>query len=89
LLFGIALLVASRRLSAGGVRIALTVLGLTSALYAVLDIRDDVLSRPSMPSDANMLANLTHIPTAFWGVLWIGLSLAACWLVMRRLYSRA
>lgn len=88
LIFGFALLVASRRLGAGGVRVTLTVLGLTSALYAVLDIRDDILARPGAESDANMLSQLTGIPTVVWGVLWISIALAASWLVLRRLYRR-
>lgn len=88
LLFGFSLLLASRRLSAGGVRMSLTVLGLTSALYAVLDIRDDVLARPAMESDANMLAHMTGVPTVVWGVLWISVALVACYMVMRKLYAR-
>jgi hypothetical protein len=88
LMFGLVLLIASRRLPAAGVRVALTVLGLTSALYAVLDIRDDVLARPSAESDANMLAHMTGIPTVVWGVLWITIALVCCWLVLRRLYER-
>jgi hypothetical protein len=88
LLFGFALLAASRRLSAGGVRVTLTVLGLTSALYAVLDIRDDILARPALESDANMLAHMTGVPTVVWGVLWIGIGLAACYWVMKRMFDR-
>jgi hypothetical protein len=88
ILFGITLLFASRRLPANGVSMVLTVLGLTSALYALLDIRDDVFARPSAPSDANMLAQLTGIPTLFWGLVWTAIALVACWAMLRRLYAR-
>jgi hypothetical protein len=88
LVFGFALLIASRRLPAPGVRVILTVLGLTSALYAVLDIRDDVLARPAAESDANMLAHMTGVPTVVWGVLWITIALVCSWYVVRRLYER-
>jgi len=69
---GLALLVAAWKLPEGPNRGILSVLGLTSCLYAILDIRSDVLERPHLPSDAAMLAELTGIPTTLWGLLWIG-----------------
>ena len=86
---GLALFLAGRKLPAGGIIILLTTLGLTSALYALLDIRDDILARPELESDAHMLAQLTGVPTLAWGFLWAGLAIAACWLVGRRLYKAA
>jgi hypothetical protein len=65
------------------------VLGLTSALYALLDIRSDILSRPYVQSDAAMLAEITGIPTVAWGILWIGVALAVCWIALRRWVRRA
>ncbi len=87
--FGAALLLAARLLPAAGARVLLTALGLTSALYALLDIRSDIFERPGAPSDAFMLARLTGIPTLAWGVLWGGLGLAACVLTLRRMYLRS
>ncbi|MCC6144982.1 MAG: M50 family metallopeptidase [Candidatus Hydrogenedentes bacterium] len=58
-------------------RVALQVIGLTSILYAPLDILDDVLLRPHLPSDAVMLAEATWIPAVVWGVLWIVVAIAA------------
>ncbi|TVR52300.1 MAG: M50 family peptidase [Gemmatimonadales bacterium] len=75
IVFGTALFLAAPRLSADANRILLTFLGFTSALYAILDIKADVLDRPHLPSDAYMLAQLTGIPTLVWGVLWIGIAL--------------
>jgi hypothetical protein len=85
LVFGSALLLAAPRLSADANRILLTFLGFTSALYAILDIKADVLDRPHLPSDAYMLAQLTGIPTLVWGILWIGIAL----LVSAGLFVRA
>ncbi len=83
-LFGIFLLVFARHASLDLNRILLTVLGLTSCLYAILDIKTDVLDRPHLPSDAHMLAQLTGIPTVVWGILWIGIALAvSAWLFLR------
>lgn len=87
-LFGATLLLAGRRLDAGVNRILLTALGLTSALYAILDIKSDVLDRPHLRSDAATLAELTGIPTVAWGVLWIGLALGVCGLFLRREWRR-
>lgn len=54
---------------------AVRFVGLFSVLYAVLDIRSDVLSHGlaagSVPSDAAMLAELTHVPALVWGVVWL------------------
>jgi hypothetical protein len=67
----------------------LTVLGLTSCLYAILDIKSDILDRPKAHSDAYMLSEMTAIPTAVWGFLWIGLALLVSVLLVRRLWQRA
>ncbi len=83
-LFGIFLFIFARHASLKLNRILLTVLGLTSCLYAILDIKTDVLDRPHLPSDAHMLAQLTGIPTVVWGVLWIAVALAvSTWLFLR------
>ncbi len=89
LLFGAGLLAAARYLGAGANRAFLLALGLTSTLYAILDIKSDILDRPELRSDARMLAEMTGIPTAVWGLLWIGIALlVSAWLlrwVARRL----
>lgn len=67
----------------------LSVLGLTSCLYAILDIKSDVLDRPELGSDARMLANLTGVPTLVWGGLWIAAGLGLCWLLLRWLWRES
>ena len=82
ILFSAALLAGAKYLSQGVNRGFLLALGLTSALYAILDIKSDVLDRPHLQSDAAMLAEMTGIPTAVWGFLWIGIALLVCaWLL--------
>lgn len=83
--FGVAMVAASRNIGATWNRRLLLTIGLTSALYAVLDIKSDVLDRPELESDAYMLAELTGIGSATtWGVLWMAIALAFCgWLMMR------
>lgn len=87
--FGLAMIAASRRLSAGLNRSLLLALGLTSALYAILDIKSDVLDRPDLESDARMLAELTGIPTEAWGLAWIGIALVVTFLLFRRAWRKA
>lgn len=67
----------------------LSVLGLTSCLYALLDIKSDVLERPELDSDARMLAELTGVPTLVWGGLWIAAGLGLSWLLFRWLWRDA
>lgn len=83
--FGMAMIAASKNVGATWNRRLLLTLGLTSALYAILDIKSDVLDRPELESDAHMLAELTGIgTTTMWGVLWIAIALSfVTWLMLR------
>ncbi len=87
--FGTVLMIAGRKLGAGVSRVLLTALGLTSCLYAILDIKSDVLDRPELRSDAAMLAELTGIPTMTWGVIWIAAAVIVSALAFRRAYKAA
>lgn len=50
---------------------ALVFVGSFSCLYALFDIRDDLLRvGPPIGSDADALAALTHIPALVWGLVW-------------------
>jgi hypothetical protein len=62
----------------------LKVIGLTSCLYALLDIKSDIIDRPYLKSDAAMLAEEFGLPTIFWGLLWaaIAVGFALFFLVM-------
>lgn len=82
------LLAASLKLGWTGRALVLAFLGLTSCLYAVLDVKSDVLERPGAPSDAAALADITGIPGVVWGVVWIVVSLAVSARVLRRVWRR-
>ncbi len=83
LAFGAALAAAAWKLPARVADTALKIIGLTSCLYAILDIKSDILDRPGIGSDADMLAEYTRIPTLVWGALWILAALAAAGLALR------
>jgi hypothetical protein len=55
----------------------LRLVGLTSCLYAVLDIKSDIIDRPHLRSDAVMLSEVTGIPSLVWGILWIAIAVIA------------
>merc|ERR1712150_444798 len=55
--------------------IVLRVIGLTSCMYAALDIKDDVLDRPYLPSDAAMLGRVTGVSPITLGTVWICIAL--------------
>lgn len=89
LAFGTVLMIAGRKLGAGVSRVILTALGLTSCLYAILDIKSDVLDRPHLESDAAMLAELTGVPTMTWGVIWIAVGVMVSALAFRKAFKAA
>lgn len=89
---GAALLAAGWLAPAAAQRAIGTFLGVTSCLYAVIDIKDDILTfhRGDLhfmagvgKSDAQALADLTLIPAPVWGVLWIAISLVVIFQVLR------
>lgn len=70
-LVGLAFVFSGLKLSEQINDVLLRVIGLTSCLYAPLDIKSDILDRPHLRSDAVMLSELTMIPSVVWGVIWI------------------
>ena len=89
LAFGAAMLLVARKLSEGTNRMIVLVLGLTSALYAILDIKSDILDRPHLRSDAAMLAEITGIPTMAWGIVWITIAVGVSAWLFQRSFKRA
>lgn len=66
--------------------VVLRVIAVTSCLYAILDIKSDVLDREHDSSDASALAKMTGVPSVVWGAIWIAISIvvtfyAAKWAV--------
>jgi hypothetical protein len=86
--FGASLVWAGRQAPAAWSTRLLMALGFTSCLYAVLDIKSDVLDRPHLRSDAAMLAEMTGIPTVAWGVAWIAVAVLACALLLHRAWRK-
>ena len=83
LAFGAALVAIGLKVGTAANRAVLMGLGMTSTLYAVLDIKSDIIDRPEVLSDARMLSELTAVPTVAWGMIWIALALAFCAFLFR------
>lgn len=58
-------------------------LGLCSMLYAVVDIKDDLIDRSIADSDASRFAELFGGSSAFWGFVWAAISIAAAFFALR------
>ncbi|MFP6886977.1 MAG: M50 family metallopeptidase [Opitutales bacterium] len=54
---------------------ALRTVGLTSCLYAILDVKDDAIDRTLVHSDAGVLGEITGMPPLFWGYFWMTLAI--------------
>jgi len=54
--------------------ILLKSLGIISCIYVLIDIKQDIFDSTNSYSDASMLAELTGIHQAIWGLIWLGLS---------------
>jgi hypothetical protein len=81
---GAAMLAGARWLPRAGCDLALRVIGLSSMIYVPLDIFSDTIARSHLQSDARMMAERFGGPTLFWGGLWLAVSIAVIWQVLRR-----
>jgi hypothetical protein len=88
-LFGSALLAAARRLPAQWLALLVQYLGAMSCLYALVDVKEDLLTLEDRITDASILAGMTGIPAIVWGVLWSTLSLVVFVLIMRAALRQA
>ncbi len=79
---GAAMLAMARLLSHEINDFVLRVIGLTSMLYAPLDIFSDTIARAHLRSDAYMLAEEFGGTTMLWGGLWIAISLGVIGLTL-------
>jgi len=64
----------------------LKVLGMLSCIYVLFDIKEDILSTNSAISDASILSDLINVPTIVIGLVWLIISLAGIFLVMKLSY---
>lgn len=61
-------------------------LGITSCFYVIIDIKDDLIDRTNIGSDADQIANLTGFPSLVIGSIWMLLALLTLFIVLRYIY---
>lgn len=84
--FGIFMLVAVKYFSPVFHDLWLKFIGITSCVYVILDIKDDLIDRTNIGSDADQIASLTRFPSLFVGVFWMLLALLTLFVVLRYIY---
>ncbi len=82
-LFGAALILIGLLAPAIVNDIALKVIGLSSILYAITDIKSDLISHTIEGSDAWALSRILILPPVVWGILWMALAAAAAFFSLR------
>ncbi len=82
-LFGTALFAIGKFATESVNDLLLRYIGLTSMLYAVFDIKDDLLSRTVANSDASVMAEHYFGTPVMWGILWIMSALIGAYYFVR------
>jgi hypothetical protein len=89
LLSGGALLAAARWLPDRWLSLTVQYLGAMSCLYALVDVKEDLLTLEHRVTDASILADMTGVPAIVWGVLWSAAALIVFTLIMRAAWRSA
>lgn len=53
------------------------IIGIVSVLYSVADIKEDLLTKTFVQTDASLLQNITGISSTIWGLFWFFISIGA------------
>ncbi|ATF19297.1 M50 family metallopeptidase [Phaeobacter gallaeciensis] len=83
LVTGALMLATARYLSLAVNDLILRIIGISSMIYAPLDIWDDTIARSYLRSDARMMAEEIGGTTVIWGALWLMISLAMIGVTLR------
>lgn len=88
ILYSVILFVSAFFLQIRIVPLILKVFGMLSCIYVLFDIKEDILSTNSAISDASILSDLINVPTVVIGLIWLIISLAGIFLVMKLSYIK-
>ncbi len=58
-------------------------IGLTSCLYVILDIKSDLISRSNIGSDADVISQITGIPSIAIGITWLVIALIIVYFMLK------
>ena len=87
--FGAAMIALARFMPRQYLDIALLYLGAMSSLYAVVDVKEDLLTMQPRLTDAAILASMTGIPAIVWGLLWTATSAVTLVILFRIVWRRS
>ena len=82
--FGAAMILLGKFASEAVNDFILKVIGLTSMLYAIIDIKSDLISRTVPSSDAAQLAEHYFGTPVMWGIIWIVISLVMAGIFLKK-----
>jgi len=85
---GLFMLVAYRFLGPSFHDLWLKFIGITSCLYVILDIKNDLIDRSNIGSDADKIGELIHLPGTYVGVFWMVLAAINLFLVLKYIYRQ-
>ena len=63
-------------------------IGLVSAMYVIIDIKEDLLTLAYRETDAQRIADLTGIGAVYWGLLWLVISIVVLYFLFKYGYSK-
>jgi len=89
IVFGAGLIVLTRFMSKALLETALQYLGAMSCLYALVDVKEDLLTLQPRLTDASILSGMTGVPAIVWGIAWGALALLVFVLIMKKAYTAA
>jgi len=85
---GLFMLVAYRFLGPTFHDIWLKFIGITSCLYVILDIKDDLINRSNIGSDADKIGELLGVSSVLVGIVWMTLAIITLFIVLRYIYRQ-
>lgn len=63
-------------------------LGITSCAYVILDIKDDLIDRSNVGSDADCIAELIGLPSVSIGIIWMAIAILNLMIILRYIYKQ-
>lgn len=81
--FGVVLLITSVSLPNIFHDYFLKFIGLTNCLYVIIDIKEDLISRTNVGSDADRIAELTGLPSIGIGIAWLFIAFIFLYFILK------
>lgn len=84
---GIFMLVAYKYFSPVFHDLWLKFIGITSCFYVILDIKDDLIDRTNIGSDADQIAEITGFSSQLIGIIWILIAITTLFFTLKYIYK--